>query len=1014
MNKGFFWKNWETSYRIPFLLLLGLFLVNIFLYLGLYFTGIDYFFSWQRIADLEGTNFKIEDIHVGAFEIPLETPLFVIEEYFKVGDLNFSPLTYYLFGGILLFAFSLWLSILVEVKNWFYGVGMAIFAFFLASLNFEIIGLDLGLSNGFLIVSLALFFVSSYVMQSFFLKMHFWIRWAIFLGIMLGLGTWASYAAAVQYPFVFLVNFGVIVPVLLSIVFIFMNAHEVLRAFWYILVSYNERGGIQNIQHFSVISVIYLANILLLLGEYQGWWRIDIYKLDLFLLLVLSALLGLWGIQIRNEQSSISKILPFAPVGAYLFLILGLICFSTLSFFIATANDSMLSMFRTVILYSHFTMNLAFFMYVLANFIPLAREFTSLDTIIYKGKIITVSMMYYFGIGVSMSLFVGAKNLPWFLAQGGYYIGLGDSYLVEKDYQMASINYKVAHDRNDFIGHRINYMLASITEQTDESAFKLEYLRDALLRNPSPYVYVQLSNALKEEGRMLDAMFVLRDALKRFPHNLQINNNLALLYEKNQVTDSAFYYLEQAEWYGGGQNIAQNNLWMMLAKIPTKGEKLENLPAIKNLKTNVIGWANKTALFTNYGQGITLEGFQTDSTQIKTANDATFAFTYNYALNQAKKPGSKALSLLNAFMAQDTARIYGYNPHFARAVNLYYSGQVQDGIRALTSLPTLPEDSYLNVVAGLWLLEQQAYGPAVSYLSTAKNLGNTEAVFYQAIALSEMRDFAQAIPLWIEISQSKGKHAQEANQILNVLKDEAELNNDLDKFNFIHYQSRLTSLENLFTVYVSIQKPEYKARAAATLMLEYIQSQKADKAEEIFKNLGTQASISAYAQSLLHFAYCKMRLAQQQHAQLLAEIDKLKFVRIHQNYKPYFKALALAKTGSPQDLEANYLKARRATPFDEEIILALADYYFNAQRNTEKAYLTVVDGVRTNPFSVDLQKNYALLALEMGLDFYAEEALIEIQSLSTAEDIEAFKIIYNERKKTLADRKQAILNGEQP
>lgn len=1011
MNKGFFWKNWEISYRIPYLLLLSLFFLSFTSYLALYFIGADWFYNWEVAPDLEGVNFKIDDVNIGAFQIPLETPLFVIEEYFKVSNLTLPLSNYYIFGAVLILVFTLWLSIFVEVKNWAYGLGMAVFALLLASFNFELLGLGVGFSNSFLVVALLLFLMTSYVFQTFFLKVHFWIRWGAFLLITLGLGLWVAYGSSVQHPAVFLVNFGIIVPVVMTFAFILFNAHEVLRTFWYVLVHYNEQGGPQNIKHFSIISVIYIANIALILGEYQGWWSLDIYKLDLFILMALSSILGLWGFQARNEGSAWSKFIPFAPVGAYLFLILGIVCFSTLSFFFATSNDSMIDAFRILILYTHFGLGLTFFMYVLANFVPLARDFVSLEGMIYQGKIITMQMMYLFGLGISISMFVGANNVSWFLVKGGYYMGIGDSYLLEKDYQMAGISYKVAHNENDFIGHRVNFMLASIAEEIDERSLRLKYLRDGLLRSPTPYGYIEISNILREEDRKLDAMFVLRDGLKRFPDNLQMNNNIAMLYKANKVIDSSFYYLEKAEWAGGSNPIAQNNLWAVLAQNPSKGIKLNDLPEVKQIKNNQVGWANKTALFTNFLQAIKLQDFQTDSTQITEANDASFAFTYNYALNQAHQPNSKAVSLLNGFMAKDTMRVYGYNPHFARAVNLYYSGQVQGGIQALASLGTLPEDSYLNVVAGLWLLEQQAYGSALSYFNTAKNLGNTEAIFYKAITLSEMRDFAQAIPIWIEISQAKGKHAKEANQILNVLKDKAELTTDLDKFNFIHYQSRLTSLENLLAVYGTIQNPDNKVRAAGTLMLECIRTAELSQAESLFKNLNIKKGVSQYSQSLLNFAYCKLLIAQGKYAQLLQDIDKLAFVRIHRNYKPYFKALSMARTGSTQDLEANYLKARQATPFDEEIILDLADYYFNRQRNVEKAYLIVVDGVRSNPFSLALQKNYALLALEIGLDFYGDKALEKIQELSTEEDFQKFKATYNERKIKLEEQRKALLGN---
>ncbi len=1011
MKQDFFWTKWETGYRIPYLILLVLFTASLLAYLASYYAGVDTFFAWEQTPKLEGINFKLDDIYAGPFQIVLESPLFVVEEYFAVSPLSFPRIYYYSFGAILVLCFTLWLSTITALRNWVYGLGIAIFALWLATLSFEYLGLSLGFSNSFLMVVLLPFLVMTHLFQTYSSKVNFWVRWVSYLLLSVGIVVWIVYGSTIKNSVIFLVNYGVIMPVVLSLAFIVFNGHEVLRFFWSILTNYNAKGGVENIRHFLIFSLIYLANIFVVFAEYKGLFKLDIYQLDMFWLLPISGVLGLLGFQQRNESSRMARLFPFAPVGAFLFLIWGTVSFSTIAFFFATANDSMIAMYKAMILYIHLGMGLAFFVYVLGNFVPLARQFVNLSELVYQGKIIPPYMMYYFGVGVAASLFVGSNSVPWFLAKGGYYLGVGDSYLLEKDYRMAELSYKVAHDENDFIGHRVNYMLAGIVEETGEEALELKYLRDALLRAPSPYVYVALSNELKAQERNLDAIFTLREGLKRFPNSPQLNNNLAMLYKANKLTDSTFYYLEQAERFGGTHPTAQNNLWAVLAENPLKDTELDALPNIKQISQNKIGWANKLALFSNYRQAMPLEAFQTDSTKIGKADAANFAYIYNFALNRAYTSPDKALSLINGFIAKDSTRIFRHYPNLARAIALYYGGEVQAGIRALTSIPALTEDAYLNVVAGLWLLEQQAYATALTYFNTANNKGNTQAAFYQAVALSEMRDFAQAIPLWIDLSKAKNEHTSKAQRMLRVLKDDPKLRDDEDKYYFIYYQSRLLAYENLLAIYKTMRNPDLKTRAAATLMLEMLRAKERTKANELYQNLPQNAKLSTYTQSLIDFAHAKMLLANQDYDRLLAQADKFKFVRIHQNYRPYFKAVASARKGITEGLEANYLKARQATPFDETVIIDLADYYFNARKDVEKAYLTIVEGVRTNPYSIALHQNYALLALEMGLDMYAEEALEKIEEMSQPEAFATFKTKYEERFKEVEEKRKTLLQG---
>ncbi|NJL12122.1 MAG: hypothetical protein HC913_03330 [Microscillaceae bacterium] len=97
MKSNYFWGQWEPSYRLAYWLMLGVFIMSIVSSLVLYYTGPDWFFGWQTNTQLEGLKLKVADVHLGAFQIPIETPLYLVETRYEAAPLRpphwaFGPL----------------------------------------------------------------------------------------------------------------------------------------------------------------------------------------------------------------------------------------------------------------------------------------------------------------------------------------------------------------------------------------------------------------------------------------------------------------------------------------------------------------------------------------------------------------------------------------------------------------------------------------------------------------------------------------------------------------------------------------------------------------------------------------------------------------------------------------------------------------------------------------------------------------------------------------------------------
>src|SRR5690606_40458159 len=129
--------------------------------------------------------------------------------------------------------------------------------------------------------------------------------------------------AGVEYPFLHMAVTGYLPGLILSVIFILMIAHEIPASFVYITSAGTATS--KSLRHFSIISVVYMVNLLLAYMHEKKLIEWDFIYINFFLLLTLSDLLGVWGFRLR--ENLYENILPFSPSFAYLIVILGSILF---------------------------------------------------------------------------------------------------------------------------------------------------------------------------------------------------------------------------------------------------------------------------------------------------------------------------------------------------------------------------------------------------------------------------------------------------------------------------------------------------------------------------------------------------------------------------------------------------------------------------------------------------------------------------------------------------------------
>ncbi len=1018
MENLIFWREWNKTPRFLYTILLVAFLGALSWFLYAYLQGSQGIHNWKVNTELDIVRVKINSYKKGIFEIPLEGPSYVVKESFETVDKPINLMVRYIYGGFILLAMCVLLTVISSLKRLWYGLGMALFMLFLAWTGFGYLEMGIGEST-LLVIIIALYGVTSYYFQSFGKHLGLLPRLFAFIAITAGLAIWIGANSPVKHPVLFLTSFGWIFPILLTMIFITMVAHDVLYGFFHVITKYNP-GNPTNRIHFGIVSLIYLGNLLLIYLKDSGDFEIDIFYIDLHWLLAISAILGIWGFRLRGV--TIRKLITFAPQGGLLYLSMGIIAFATLAFYQSTGNDGINSVLRDVILYSHIGYGVGFVVYVYVNLAVHMGRKVDVTKIAYQGEIIPHPMLRIIGLVFIFGFYSAAQQIQRSQLLAGHYSNLAETFQAHNDTRLMKAYNKMA--TNYFMyAYQPQYALASLERNKIDPSKSIDHFQKALFISPTPYAYARLAEVYTNNERNEEAILTLHKGVQKFPESMELHNNLALAYSRTEIKDSTIYYFEKAEALAGNSTIPTNNLLAYLAANKSKNFDPKKLnEKEQGTHQDIVTKANRLALYNIYKASY--QQPLDDSLKVNPVLDnKKFTYIYNYLLNRTGKRDNNAIDSIlvkevRKIEQNKSNRDFTYFLQYVRACFQYYGGNVSKGIEILSATPSTKTNGYYNVVLGLWLLEQGAYQTAISYLETAKRLKNTQADIYRGIALSEKGDIKEAAKLW---QQLKAKNDQKrglakkkdsialmlAGKVMTAFSDTIALNTDEQKFTLIHYRHRFLNDENISSTFNSIQSPNYKTWAAADLINHYLDKGNVQRADEIYKTLQVR-ELTDYVKGEINHAYLRLINAQEKNDLILNVIEQLNLGKLHRNKKPYFLGMAWYRIGDHNKAEKYFKQALLAAPFSEEVVLGVADFYKKAKKNTEKAYLTVTNAVRRNPYDLGLQKAYAMRALEMGLDNYGDLALKTIKDMTSESDFEAFEKKYTKYKEVLEERRLRV------
>lgn len=982
-----FWKSWPQVYQRIGFVIGGAFVFSLLFLWYSYFIAPSPALQWQHIQEQELEEIPVYTFQQGLLELTISGDNYLIFERLLGDTLKPNLPASYFFLAFLLISMIVLLSIITALGRFWYLIGMGLFILFIVGFRLEIVEV-FGLKNKvFTIITLISYLIPSAYFQFFNTTFTFKKRLITFSLITLLLGIVLVSFTRVPYPLLHLSVTGITAGIVISIVFILMVAHEILASFVYIASVASKQG--KSLNHFLIISSIYMINLALAYAHRIGMIDWNFMYLNLYLLITISGILGVWGFRMRQPQYE--GILQADPFGVYLFLCLGTICFGTIGYFIGTANDPALVTLNDAIIYGHIGFGIIFLTYVISNFIGMMANNLPVYKVIYKPNNMPYFTFRFGGIIATLAfVFYNTWQVPVQNAFAGYYNAGGDLYQTMGDQRFAEAFYHQASIYG-FLNHHSNYAIANIEGRNYNSIKERNFYNRASDRRPTEYSYLNLSQTYQRDQQWLDALLTLNTAIKKFPDSSPIRNTLGLVYSKLNVIDSALYFLQESMNTSITKNAAETNFIGVASKsnLSVKADSLLTLIESDNAgtKSNALAFANK--------QGTKIE------TQVTLPKDSTLnlfsaSLINNYILNHLGELDSAFLSK-TIHLAHHPRNIdYKEALLFASSLGLYADGQIGAAFSLLEEVAIFSNEPgrYNNILA-LWSLEQQDISEAITFTDFALQQSNEDALLTSALARSLSGQINYALIQWDSLKRHGDSTLHsfiESNiNALAIQSNLASRLSDTEKYLFTQYRIDPLDTVQLNSLLAQIENEELRARAILGISQKLFELDEANTSIQVFQKIkGLKLSDRNLFNHINHFELDL--IAKKGNLSVLSSQineQQITFTPQWKNQQIYFKALLSELSGDSAQAKRNYEWLAKSNPFDEEAIIAASNFIAKTKGKLE-AYAILTDALYMNPYSPKLLKAYSLAAAELGFDEYATSALERLKPLITARQLTSF------------------------
>lgn len=965
-----FWKSWVSEYRRIWYPVAGALLAAIaFLWIHRY-DGAGGVTQWIKLQEQKVIDTVVHTFSLGPFNLSIPAESYVILEYFQGSDIVPNTLASYIFLFCLALGSAVLLTVITTLSRYWYFIGIAFFLIFMLSLRFEVVGIFGVFNRAADGTIIALFALVSYYFNSIRPTVGLGSRLAAFGGMWIVLAMLVAFASKVSYPFYHLTLTGYAAGMLMSILFIVLVAHEILASF----ISIVSQSRSHNLRHFALISVIYMANVIITCMHEIGAISWNFVYLDLYLLLTASALLGLWGI--RRREIQYENIFPFAPTGALGYVALGIICFGTIGQLLANWNDSALRVIRDAIIFSQTGYGIVFLVYIFSNFVYLLARNLPVDKVLYNPTRMPYFTYRFAGL-VAMLGFVFYSNWREYIyhAVAGFYNTTGDMYtLLENDLYSESFYQQAALQA--FHNNRSNYALANVSAGRFNFDIAHEQYESANDKRPTPFSLANDGNVYIWEGDFDNAVHAYRTGYTRLKGSPIMANSLGFAYTKKNVLDSAVYFLNMARAHSETKSSAETNFLALAAlkEIPLRIDSVLDLFRTDN--PSVLG--NAIALSTVTKQPLT-EKISPITNRWLNLHTATLL--NNYVIKHMHTLDTTFIEQAYRLASDSLNSDFGEVLKASLGYAYYHQGNVAKALEVLAELVYVTQSSQgkLNYTMGLWALEQGNPELASSYFTFADTYDYKEARFYNAVALSEAGFINEARAAWDTVAlRDKGDLqaiAIQMKKILSLPPASAPALNDTELYQYCRYRLELSDSLQMDRLLGEFDAADYKAQVLLDVSKRYYEAGQLLPAIRYFQRIGgLELTNKELYKQIQHFEL--MMLARQRNFRALADQINggITFDESTRLQKFLYTALIAEFSGDTTTAKTNYELLSTWNPYFEDAVIAASEFFRKHDRNKLRGYAILAEAIQINNSSIPLYEAYIREASRLGFDDYAAGA----------------------------------------
>lgn len=1005
MHKWYFWLSWQKKYKNFYWFTLAILAFCIIYFIYSYFEGINNVIHWETVDNISRLRTSAYSFAAGNIKLDIPLDNFVIFQYFKGSALTIYPGLSYVYLIILILCVNLIMSLLPGMsKFWFYA-GMGGFIGFMVLFQLNQIELFGKTDKSALIIVLALYLSAGYYFREYSNKTSIIIRYIVFTLISILLGMLFYFYSGVEAPFLYLANYGIFGPLILAVLFIFSVAHEIIYGFLYLVTNANTSGSRNSLTHFMIASLLFLSYVFITFMAYTrqiGW---QLIYLNPFLILVFSTVIGIWGL--KRRENLYSEIFFFAPTGALFYLAFASICLTTIAYIFSVGNDPLIEVFEDAILYAQIGFGIMFFMYIMANFSPLLMKNFQVVKIVYHSRIFPFFIFRIGGLVVVGYIFFESHFFPYYQSVAGYYNNIGDLFMMNNRLKLAGQYYKEASDY-EFQNHRSNYALATIARLQKNKLDESYYFQNSILKRPTEYAYVNLSNVLMENNQYFEGLFKLKEGQEKFPTSYQILNNLGYFYSKTDIADSAFYYFNLASNAKRRSVAASNNIFALLPKSDLFFD-LDSLENYYKTYSNKVGLANKLGMLNQYhlydnNLNVNLD-FNID-------NDQDFVLGYNWGLYNLNSDDTLLFNHLDMLADSISDRVYSNRLQMMISVYLYMTHRTALAYQKLQSLgeSLVNNDEYYTALAKL-SIDQNQPRLAIEFLDRINLDKDPDSRLYLALAYMDAGKFDDARKTFQQLENSGDKDLEVIAEEYLITLDYSDMKSidtlsDEIKYLLLRYRIKHPRLKAYDSLVEKIRTPVVKGLAYVERAQELINDGEIKLADEYFDKY---LELNAQSNN-------ELRKKSNRVAYLLDIYDPVKqriinpgTLRINDPNFLYDLLLYVKRNNDTNDslgLDKKYRVIGTWDPFFEPGIIAAVNYYFRKYPDGYKSYNLLTDALNYNPYSIELNKKLVDICLKMGLLDYAYDELMKLQQIMEPMGYQ----LYRDKIEKLIETKQNEIN----